>query len=138
MAKAGLSVAVFERGTLPGSKNMMGGVVFREATEAVFGRFWEDGPVERPVIEQRMWMLGQDSVISAGYRTAEFGRPPYNSFTVLRAKLDPYFVQPAEGSGAYLINETQVTDLISENGKIVGVRTGREGDLYADMMLDDE
>lgn len=138
MARAGMSVAMFERGMVPGSKNMMGGVIFREATESVFGPFWEDGPVERPVIEQRLWMLGKESSISAGFRTAEFARPPYNAFTVLRARLDPYLAKQAEDAGAYLINETQVTDLISADGKIVGVRTGREGDLFADMVLDAE
>src|SRR5436309_7744859 len=89
MARAGMNVVVFERGDQPGSKNMMGGVIFREATESVFGNFWEDGPVERPVIEQRLWMLGKDSVVTAGYRSQEFASPPYNAFTVLRARLDP-------------------------------------------------
>jgi len=135
MARAGMNVVMVERGDQPGSKNVMGGVLFREATEAVFGTFWEDGPVERPVIEQRLWILGKDSVVTAGYRTAEFAHPPYNAFTVLRAKVDPYFAKKAEDAGAFLVAETQVTDLISDNGKIVGVRTGREGDLYADVVL---
>lgn len=135
MARAGMSVVVFERGDQPGSKNVMGGVIFREATESVFGPFWEDGPVERAVIEQRLWMLGKQSVVSAGFRTQDFAEPPYNAFTVLRARLDPYLASKAEEAGAYLINETQVTDLIFENGKVVGVRTGREGDLYADVVL---
>ena len=135
MARAGLNVVVFERGDQAGAKNVMGGVIFREATEAVFGRFWEDGPVERPVIEQRLWLLGDDSVVTAGFRSAELGRPPYNAFTVHRAQLDPYFASKAEEAGAYIIYETQVTDLVSQNGKIVGVRTGREGDLYADVVL---
>lgn len=117
---------------------MMGGVLFREAAESVFGRFWEDGPVERPVIEQRMWVLGKQSVVTTGYRSADFGRPPYNAFTVLRAKLDPYFAKKAEDAGAYVITDTQVIDLIWQNGKIVGVRTGREGDLFADVVLDAE
>jgi len=135
MARAGMNVVMIERGDQPGSKNVMGGVLFREATEAVFGEFWEDGPVERPVIEQRLWVLGNNSVVTAGFRTAEYGQPPYNAFTVLRAKLDPYLARKAEEAGAVLVAETQVTDLISQNGKIVGVRTGREGDLYADVVL---
>lgn len=135
MARAGLSVVVIERGNYPGAKNMMGGVIFREATEAVFGKFWEDGPVERPVVEQRLWMLGKDSVVSAGFRSQEFAQPPYNAFTVLRANLDQYFAQKAEEAGAYVIPETQVTDLVFEDGKVVGVKTGREGDLYADVVL---
>ncbi|MBV9281003.1 MAG: NAD(P)/FAD-dependent oxidoreductase [Chloroflexi bacterium] len=135
MAKAGMNVVVFERGDQPGAKNVMGGVLFREATESVFGKFWEDGPVERPVVEQRLWLLGKESVVTAGFRAQEFGQPPYNAFTVLRARIDPYFARKAEEAGAYLITETQVTDLIWDNGKIAGVRTGREGDLYADVVL---
>ena len=135
MARAGMNVVIFERGDQPGSKNVMGGVLFREATESVFGRFWEDGPVERPVVEQQLWLMGHESVVTAGFRSAEFGNPPYNAFTVLRANLDPYLARKAEEAGAYLIPETQVTDLIAEDGKIVGVRTGREGDLYADLVI---
>lgn len=135
MARAGMSVVVFERGERPGAKNVMGGVLFREATQSVFGDFWEDAPIERAVIEQRLWMLGQDSVVSAGFRTQDFAKPPYNAFTVLRAKLDPYFAEKAEEAGAFIINETQVTDLVFQDGKVVGVRTGREGDLFADVVL---
>jgi electron transfer flavoprotein-quinone oxidoreductase len=139
MAKAGLNVVMFERGQQPGAKNMMGGVMFREATEAAFGPFWEADIVERPVIEQRLWLLGKDSVVSAGFRSEEFGRPPYNAFTVLRAKTDPYFAKLAEDAGAYVIAETQVTDfLFDEQGRVTGVQTGREGDLFADVVLDAE
>ncbi|GAC1322894.1 MAG: FAD-dependent oxidoreductase [Chloroflexota bacterium] len=135
MAKAGMNVVMFERGQQPGAKNVMGGVLFREATEAVFGKFWEDAPVERPVVEQRLWMLGKESVVSAGFKSEALAHEPYNAFTVLRAKLDPYLAQKAEEAGALLIAETQVTDLIWQDGKIAGVRTGREGDLYADVVL---
>jgi electron transfer flavoprotein-quinone oxidoreductase len=139
MAKAGLSVVMFERGQQPGAKNMMGGVMFREATEAVFGPFWEADIVERPVVEQRLWLLGKNSVVTAGFRSEEFAHPPYNAFTVLRAKTDPYFAKLAEDAGAYLIPETQVTDLVFDaNGQAIGVRTGREGDLFADVVLDAE
>ncbi len=138
MAKAGMNVVLFERGQQPGAKNMMGGVIFREATEAVFGKFWEAGVTERPVIEQRLWLLGERSVVTAGFKTADFAEPPYNAFTVLRARIDPYFAKMAEEAGAYLIAETQVTDLIVEDGKVIGVRTGREGDLFSDMVLDAE
>jgi electron transfer flavoprotein-quinone oxidoreductase len=136
MAKAGMNVVVFERGDQPGAKNVMGGVLFREATESVFGPFWDEGaPLERAVVDQRLWLLGQDSVVVGGFRSEQFAQPPYNAFTVLRAQLDPWFAQQAEAAGAYVIPETQVTDLIFENGKVAGVRTGREGDLYADVVI---
>jgi electron transfer flavoprotein-quinone oxidoreductase len=138
MARAGMTVVVVERGDKPGAKNVMGGVLFREATESVFGTLWDNAPVERYVIDQKMWLLGKDSVVQGGFRSEAFAQPPYNAFTVLRAKLDPWLAKQAEDAGAYLIPETQVTDMIWDAGKIVGVRTGREGDLYADLVIDAE
>ncbi len=136
MAKAGMEVAILERGDYPGAKNVWGGVLFREATESVFPEFWEDAPLERPVVDQRLWMLGSDSVVQAGFKTQKFSQPPYNAFTALRAKIDPYFAGKAEDAGAILVPETQVTDLIFDRGRVVGVRTGREeGELYADVVL---
>src|SRR5947209_4094548 len=138
MAKAGLSVVLIERGDKPGAKNVMGGVLFREATEAVFGPLWGSAPLERYVIDQKLWLLAKNSVVESGFRSQEFDAPPYNAFTVLRAHLDPWFAKQPEDAGAYLIPETQVTDMIWENGKITGVRTGREGDLFADVVIDAE
>ncbi len=136
MAKAGMEVVVVERGDYPGAKNVWGGVLFREATAAVFPEFWEDAPLERPVVDQRLWLLGKDSLVQTGFKTEQWSRPPYNAFTALRAKLDQYFAKKAEDAGAYIVNETQVTDAIFKNGRVVGVKTGREdGDLYADVVL---
>lgn len=136
MAKAGMEVVLLERGDYPGAKNVWGGVLFREATESVFPEFWEDAPLERPVVDQRLWMLGKDSVTQAGFKTAAWSRPPYNAFTAMRAKIDPYFAKKAEDAGAYLIPETQVTECIFDQGRVVGVRTGRdEGDLHADVVI---
>lgn len=52
-AKAGMKTVVIERGDYPGTKNVMGGVLYTKATEAVVPEFWKDAPLERPVIEQR-------------------------------------------------------------------------------------
>jgi electron transfer flavoprotein-quinone oxidoreductase len=135
MAQAGMNVVVFERGDAPGAKNVMGGVLFREPTEAVFGPLWGAAPLERPVVEQRMWLLTDDSAVTAGFRTEKFSREPHNAYTVLRAQLDPWFAQRAEEAGAMVIPETQVTNVVRENGRVVGVETGREGNLYADVVL---
>ena len=40
LAKAGLKVAVVERGDFPGSKNVMGGVLYRQPTEGILPGFW--------------------------------------------------------------------------------------------------
>jgi electron transfer flavoprotein-quinone oxidoreductase len=136
MARGGMDVIMIERGNYPGAKNVWGGVLFREATAAVFPEFWEEAPLERPVVDQRLWLLSKDSVVQVGFKTDAWARPPYNAFTALRSKIDRYFAQKAEEAGAYLITETQVTDLIKQNGRVVGVRTGREeGELYANVVI---
>ena len=91
-ARAGLSTLVIERGESPGAKNVMGGVIYTNATEQVFPRFWEKAPLERPVVEQRYWFLDEKSHLGVNYRSEDFGVEPYNAFTVFRAKFDRWIV----------------------------------------------
>lgn len=135
-AKAGLSVLLIERGEYPGSKNVMGGVLYRHQMEEIIPEFWKEAPLERPIIEQRYWLLAEESVVKFGYKGLEWGKEPYNNFTVLRAKFDQWFANKAVEEGVLLINETVVTECIVENGKVVGVRTDRpDGDVYADVVV---
>lgn len=135
-ARAGLKVLLIERGEYPGSKNVMGGVLYRKQLEELIPEFWKEAPLERPIIEQRFWMLDKESVVSFGYKGLEWGVEPYNNFTILRAQFDQWFAQKAVEAGALLINETVVTECIVENGKVIGVRTDRpDGELYADVVV---
>ena len=56
-AQKGLNVLLIERGEYPGSKNVMGGVLYRKQMEELIPEFWKEAPLERPVIEQRFWMM---------------------------------------------------------------------------------
>lgn len=135
-ARAGLKVLLIERGEYPGSKNVMGGVLYRKQLEELIPEFWKEAPLERPVIEQRFWMMDKESVVSFGYKGLEWGMEPYNNFTVLRAQFDQWFAQKAVEAGALLINETVVIECIVENGKVIGVRTDRpDGEVYADVVV---
>jgi len=135
-AKNGLNVLMIERGEYPGAKNVMGGVLYRKQMEELIPEFWKEAPLERPVIEQRFWMLDEQSVVQFGYKGLEWGMEPYNNFTVLRAQFDQWFAKKAVEAGALLINETVVIECIVENGKVVGVRTDRpDGDVYADVVV---
>ena len=136
LAKAGLNVVVCERGEYPGAKNVMGGILYRHATEAVVPEFWKEAPVERPIVEQRVMIVDGDTAASVSFRNPGFGQEPYNNFSVLRAKFDRWLGQKVEDAGAFIIADTTVDDVIRKDGKIVGVRTGREdGDLYADVVI---
>ena len=136
MAKAGLKVAVIERGTAPGSKNVMGGVLYRQPTEEIFPEFWKSAPVERPVAQQSLWVLGQKGAFEIGVKNPARTAPPYNAFTVLRAKFDKWLGKQVADAGALIIPETVATDVIRKDGAVVGVRTDREdGDLYAGAVI---
>ncbi|PLR83987.1 MULTISPECIES: FAD-dependent oxidoreductase [Bacillus] len=135
-AKNGLNVLQIERGEYPGSKNVMGGVLYRKQMEEIIPEFWKEAPLERPVVEQRFWMMDKESVVSFGYKGLEWGMEPYNNFTVLRAQFDQWFAQKAVEAGALLITETVVTECIVENGKVIGVRTDRpDGEVFADVVV---
>jgi electron transfer flavoprotein-quinone oxidoreductase len=136
LAKAGAKVLLIERGDAPGSKNVMGGILYRQPMEKIIPGWWRDAPIERPISEQRVWVLTEDSAVTLGYKSERFNEEPYNAFTVLRAKFDKWFADQAAAAGAVLINETVVEDVLRDNGQIVGVRTNREdGDIYANVVI---
>lgn len=136
MARAGLEVVVLERGEYPGAKNVQGGVLYRQPTEELIPEFWKEAPLERPVVRQSIWLLDSDSAVQVGYGSAQWARPPFNAFTVLRAKFDRWFAEQAEKAGAMVLTSTTVTDLIMEDGRVVGVRTSLEdGDLYGRVVV---
>ena len=133
MAKAGLKVLVLEKGEKPGTKNVFGGVIFKHHTEQIAPEFWKTAPIERRVVEYQYWFLSRDSHILLSHRNQQFNAQ-YNAFTVHRAKFDPWFAKLAEDAGAVIINRTTADDVISENGKIIGVKTER-GDVLADVVI---
>lgn len=136
MARAGLEVILVERGSFAGSKNVMGGILYSQPTAEIVPDFWEQAPLERPIIEQRYLLLTEDSHVGLTYRTQAFADAPYNAFTVMRADWDQWFVSQAEEAGVFMIPETVVTDLLWEDGKVVGITTGsEEGELKADVVI---
>ncbi|MCS7172984.1 MAG: FAD-dependent oxidoreductase [Armatimonadetes bacterium] len=140
MAQAGLSVVLLERGEYPGAKNVMGGVMYGRMVADVVPEFWKlDAPLERVVVEERVWITTEEGVVSLGYRNPRQAYHPDgcpNAFTVLRARWDRWFAARAEEAGAILVPQTVAEDVIWQDDRIVGVRTGREeGDLYADVVV---
>ncbi|WP_400164208.1 FAD-dependent oxidoreductase [Brevibacillus sp. TJ4] len=136
LAKAGANVLLMERGEYPGSKNVMGGVLYRKTMEDIIPGFYKEAPLERPIVEQRFMMLDKESALSFSYKGLEWAQEPYNNFTVLRAKFDQWFADRAVQEGALLLNETVALECIVEDGKVVGVRTDRpDGDVYADVVV---
>ena len=134
MAKAGLQVALLERGVRPGSKNVMGGILYNHYLEEIVGEDWKEAPLERPIIEERRWIMTKDASIGIDYKNLRNREHPH-SFSVLRARFDPWFAEQAEKAGAMVVPETVVDRLIVRNGRVVGVGTGRGDDLFAEVVI---
>lgn len=136
MAKSGLKVIIIERGQYPGSKNVMGGVLYRKMMEDIIPDFWEEAPLERPVADQRYWLMAEESAVQIGYKGMDWAKPPYNNYTIFRGKFDHWFSKKCVEAGALLINETLVRECIIKDNKVVGVITDRpDGEIYADVVV---
>jgi len=135
-AKAGLKVLQIERGESPGSKNVQGAILYSDALEKIIPDFRDDAPLERHLIEQRMWVLDDNSYVGSTYRSEAFNTPPYNRYTIIRAQFDRWFSKKVQDAGALVICETTVTDLHMDEQTVVGVQTDRlGGSIYADLVI---
>src|SRR5260221_5119332 len=90
MAKAGLQVALLERGAKPGSKNVMGGILYNHYLEEIVGDVWKSAPLERPIIEERRWMMTPQAYIGLDYKNLR-NREHSHSYSVLLARFAPWF-----------------------------------------------
>lgn len=136
LAKSGLKVLQLERGEYPGSKNVQGAILYADALERIIPDFRDEAPLERHIIEQRMWVLDDTSFIGSHYRSADFDKPPYNRYTIIRAQFDRWFSQKVQEAGALLICETTVDELLMDGDRVVGVKTDRQGgSIYADVVI---
>ncbi len=136
LARAGFKVLQLERGETPGSKNVQGAILYADALEKLIPDFREDAPLERHVIEQRMWVLDDASHIATHYRSDAFNKVPHNRYTIIRAQFDKWFSTKVQEAGALLICETTVRELILDGERVAGVITDRDGgSIFADVVI---
>jgi len=136
MAQAGMKVLQLERGEYPGSKNVQGAILYVDALETVIPNCRKQAPLERAIIEQRMWLMDDRSHVGSHYRGASDPDEQPTRYTVIRANLDKWFSKKVQDAGALLICETTVLELLKEGDRVVGVRTDRaNGDIRADVVV---
>lgn len=128
MARRGLDVVVVERGASPGSKNVMGGMLYGHALHDLIPGFWNEAPVERHITEQALWILDGDRAVKASLRRGRAEASPSSAFSVLRARFDEWLASKAEEAGAMILPNVTVDELITSDGRVVGVSSGIEGD----------
>jgi electron transfer flavoprotein-quinone oxidoreductase len=134
LAQQGLSVVLIERGETPGSKNLSGGVLYGRCLDSLLPGFVEKAPIERFIINHITTFLTGDAWFGLDFKAGAFGAPPYNGYTVLRARFDRWLAEQAEAAGAMIIAGIRVDQLVKEDGRIVGVVAG-DDTLLADVVI---
>ncbi len=137
MARGGLNVVVLERGQYPGAKNVQGAVLYTKMLDEILPGFWKDpqNPMERPITEQRIWVLSKDSGLQVGFKSEKWLQEPHNCFTIIRCNFDKWFSKKAEEAGAQVYTGVTVRDGIKKDGKVVGVKTSEGDELLADVVV---
>lgn len=137
MAKEGLKVLQIERGEYSGSKNVQGAILYADALEKIIPDFRDDAPLERHVIEQRIWTMDDKSHTGMHYRSDDFNEEKPNRYTILRAQFDKWFSSKVKEAGAIVLCETTVTELVKDvSGTVIGVRTDRgAAPIMADVVI---
>ncbi len=138
MARAGLNVALVERGQKPGGKNYFGGAIYTHAIAEVLPDFMDRyPPFERPVTEAGFWFLGEDGMVRATVQGGKLKNSPADAYTTLRASFDLWWAEQAQKEGAFIIPKTTVVDFLrDERGQVVGVMTDRpQGEIYAPVVI---
>jgi electron transfer flavoprotein-quinone oxidoreductase len=136
MARAGLDVALVERGTFAGEKNMFGGVLHRlPALEEVFPDFWDRAPLERHIVKKAVTFMTGDSSFSTLIEAGNFDRTPYNGYTVFRPCFDRWLADEAVKAGATLITSATVEDVVTRDGRVAGVSILDRGELLAPVVV---
>src|SRR4249920_3370459 len=123
LARQGRSVLLIERGEAPGSKNLSGGVLYCRGIEQVFPGFAAEAPVERRITRNYINFINADSSVAIDYQDARLA-DPVNAVTVLRAKLDPWLAGKCEQAGALIMPGVRVDQVLTEGGRVAGVRAG--------------
>lgn len=134
LAKEGIEVMVVERGSEPGSKNMTGGRLYTYALEKLMPDKWREAPFEREITREMLMMMTANDSLSID---SLFPTMNQQSYSVLRARFDPWLAQQAEEEGAMFVTGTTVDGLIIRDGKVCGIKTGEE-EIEADLVISAE
>lgn len=136
MARSGLDVALVERGSFPGEKNMFGGVLHRlPSLEEVFPDFWERAPLERHIVKKGVTFMTGDSSFNTTIEAGTFDKPPYNGYTIFRPRFDSWLAEEAVKAGATLITRATVEDLVVKNDRVAGVSILDRGEISAPVVV---
>lgn len=130
VAKGGKKVVLVERAPFAGAKNMYGGVIYSHAAKEIFPNY-EEAPIERFVSTHSYVLLSEKDSTEIKYKNQQNDK---ESFVAIRAKWDKWCVEQAINEGVYFAPNTLVKELLTDNGKVVGIKTDIE-EFFADIVI---
>jgi len=134
LVQEGMQVLVLERGDHPGSKNVTGGRLYLRPLRPYLPELWEAAPLERVVSKEVITMLGQGSSLTMQFTSEKFREMPAHSYTILRSRFDKWLGERVAEKGGFVVPQRRVTDLMKEDGRIVGVVAEGE-EIRADVVI---
>ncbi len=135
-ARSGLRVILLERGPFPGSKNVYGGVIYGRILDRLIPNWHDTVPYQRWITRRGTMLLSEHQSLCLDYRSTTWGAPPYNGFTAYRPDFDAWLADHAVAAGATLVTSTTATGLVrGADGQVRGVKTDRDGDLTAHVVI---
>ena len=137
LARAGSRVLQLERAEYPGARNTGGAVLCAAALDELIHDFRTSAPLERQIVEQRVWTLDVRSHVASHFQTDDGSDFRAQRYTVLRAPFDAWLSSAVEQAGVRVVCATTVTGLIHEaDGRVIGVRTDRgDNEVFADVVV---
>ena len=121
LAQQGHQVALIDRGNPVGSKNLSGGVLWGNDLSEIIPNWMEEAPVERYITSKRVGFLTETDSMIIDWRFQDWGSPPYNGVSVLRAKFDKWLAEKAEEAGVHVYQGINVDDLLVRDGRVKGI-----------------
>jgi electron transfer flavoprotein-quinone oxidoreductase len=143
LARNNIKFLLIEKGEFPGSKNVSGGVLWGSDLAKLVPGYWEeDAGWDRYINHRRLTFMDDQSAFSVDFKSSHFNETPYTGVVVLRSKFDRWLagkVQEAIDASDYAMDSfiapsILVEEVLMENGKAVGIRTGGET-FYADSVI---
>ncbi|EBL8291835.1 FAD-dependent oxidoreductase [Salmonella enterica] len=126
LAREGGNVLVIERGNYAGAKNVTGGRLYGHSLERLIPGFAGQAPIERRITREKLSFLTDDSAVTLDYHNGRNVPSSHDSYSILRAKFDPWLMEQAEVAGAQFIPGIRVDGLIQRDGRVAGVEADGE------------
>ncbi len=143
LARNDMKFMLIERGEFSGAKNVSGGVLWGDGLARLVPNYWEDEEgFERYINHRRLTFMDGDSAFSIDFKSDSFNEKPYKGVIVLRSKFDNWLAEKVQEAieqskypdECFLAPNILVEEVLMEDGKAVGIRTGEEK-FFADSVI---